>query len=78
MKISPIIKAAGLALGFLLAASTALAQGFPNKPIRLVVPFPAGSATDLAARVVGQNLSTVDTQIEPSICSVLRLRALCL
>ena len=58
MKISPIIKAAGLALGFLLAASTALAQGFPNKPIRLVVPFPAGSATDLAARVVGQNLST--------------------
>ena len=58
MKISPIIKAAGLALGFLLAASTALAQGFPNRPIRLVVPFPAGSATDLAARVVGQNLST--------------------
>ena len=58
MKISPIIKAAGLALGFLIAASTALAQGFPNKPIRLVVPFPAGSATDLAARVVGQNLST--------------------
>ena len=58
MKISPIIKATGLALGFLLAASTALAQGFPNRPIRLVVPFPAGSATDLAARVVGQNLST--------------------
>ena len=58
MKISPSIKAAGLALGFLIAASTALAQGFPNKPIRLVVPFPAGSATDLAARVVGQNLST--------------------
>ena len=58
MKISSIIKAAGLALGFLLAASTALAQGFPNRPIRLVVPFPAGSATDLAARVVGQNLST--------------------
>ena len=58
MKISPVIKAAGLALGFLLAASTALAQGFPNRPIRLVVPFPAGSATDLAARVVGQNLST--------------------
>ena len=58
MKISSIIKATGLALGFLLAASTALAQGFPNRPIRLVVPFPAGSATDLAARVVGQNLST--------------------
>ena len=58
MKILPIIKAAGFAFSFVLLASVALAQGFPNKPVRLVVPFPAGSATDLAARVVGQNLST--------------------
>ncbi len=40
-----------------LAGGSAWAQGFPNRPVRLVVPFPAGAATDLAARVVGQQLS---------------------
>lgn len=34
----------------------ALAQDYPKGPVKLVVPFPAGSATDLAARVVGQQL----------------------
>ena len=32
------------------------AQGYPAKPVKLVVPFPAGSATDQVARVVGQEL----------------------
>jgi tripartite-type tricarboxylate transporter receptor subunit TctC len=31
-------------------------QGYPNKPIRLVVPFPAGGATDLFARSISQRL----------------------
>jgi tripartite-type tricarboxylate transporter receptor subunit TctC len=43
-------------LAALLAASSAQAQGYPSKPVRLVVPFPAGSATDQIARVVGQEL----------------------
>ena len=49
-----------LALGAVLAASagTALAQSYPVRPVRMIVPFPPGSATDLAARVVGQQLST--------------------
>jgi tripartite-type tricarboxylate transporter receptor subunit TctC len=39
-----------------LCALPALAQ-FPNKPIRVVVPFPAGSATDTVARILGQSVS---------------------
>lgn len=32
------------------------AQNYPSKPVKLVVPFPAGSATDQIARVIGQEL----------------------
>ncbi|MBO9516083.1 MAG: tripartite tricarboxylate transporter substrate binding protein [Variovorax sp.] len=40
-----------------LAASPAsLAQVFPTKPIRLIVPFPAGGATDLFARTLSQKM----------------------
>ena len=31
-------------------------SGWPNKPIRFIVPFPAGSSTDVVARIVGQML----------------------
>jgi tripartite-type tricarboxylate transporter receptor subunit TctC len=34
----------------------ALAQGWPSKPIRLVIPFPAGGATDILGRTVAQKL----------------------
>ena len=37
--------------------STALAQGYPNKPVHVIVPFTAGSATDILARTIGQKLS---------------------
>ena len=43
-------------LAALLAASSAQAQGYPAKAVKLVVPFPAGSATDQVARLTGQQL----------------------
>ena len=40
-----------------LAWPSAQAQGYPNKPIRIIVPFPAGGTTDIVARLVGQRMS---------------------
>ena len=42
----------------LLVAPTAHAQAFPNKPIRWLVPYPAGGGSDFLARTIGQGLST--------------------
>lgn len=39
-----------------LAATSAIAQMYPGKPVRLVVPYPAGGSSDLQARIVGQGL----------------------
>jgi len=47
-----------LVTGFsLLLPTLASAQDFPNRPIRLIVPFPPGGPNDIIARVVGSRMS---------------------
>jgi tripartite-type tricarboxylate transporter receptor subunit TctC len=52
-----------LAAGFLLVLpASVVAADFPDKTIRLIVPFPAGGPNDIIARVIGQRMSELTRQ----------------
>jgi tripartite-type tricarboxylate transporter receptor subunit TctC len=46
-----------LMAGALLVSTAVAAQDFPHKPVRIIVPFSAGGATDIVTRVVAQKLT---------------------
>lgn len=67
MKRRPLVKSLVAGLGLSAALMTvglpiAHAQNYPTKPVRLIVPFPPGGATDVIGRIMAQELSTALNQ----------------
>ena len=54
-----------LGVALLISAASALAQSYPSKPMKIVVPFPAGGIADLYGRLIGARLT--DTWGQPIV-----------
>lgn len=53
----PIVRCGALVLACILGPLAAMAQDYPSRPVKILVPFTPGSATDILARTVGQKLA---------------------
>ncbi len=51
-----------LVLAAVCVVPSAVAQTFPRKPIKLIVPFPPGGTPDMLARILGQQVSQIVKQ----------------
>ena len=51
-------KLLAIALGMLLCGTHAMAQAYPARPVRIIVPFPAGGPTDTLARILADHMSS--------------------
>ena len=58
----PLQTAVMAMIGIVLSFGAAVAQGYPNRTITLIVPFVAGGPSDAIARLIGQSLSTTFKQ----------------
>ncbi len=56
IRLNPLLILAALALGSVSPAHSQDAATYPSKPIRIVIPFPPGGATDLITRKIGEKL----------------------
>lgn len=56
MKFNPVVKTLLVVGATLVAASSSFAQSWPTKPVKIVVPAPAGSSLDIVARLLGDKL----------------------
>jgi tripartite-type tricarboxylate transporter receptor subunit TctC len=54
MKFRSLLGAVALSVA---VAGAAVAQGYPTKPVTLIVPFAAGGPTDVIARIIGENMA---------------------
>jgi len=52
-----LIRAFAAAMAFSLVPAIASAQAWPSKPVKIIVPFAAGGATDVVARLLAQKLT---------------------
>src|SRR5512145_2567352 len=53
----PLLRSAVLALGVALPVLAFAQEPWPTKPVRIIVPYPAGGVADLLPRIVGEKLS---------------------
>ena len=47
------------ASALVLSAAAHAQQNYPNRPVRMIVPWPPGQATDLVGRVMAQKMSEI-------------------